>query len=376
MDSAWKPWIRACVTLAFLWSLLGTAQAHGSDWTIQVVDPDGGTGALAYDTADGHPSVAYYTKSVVTKGKKEKHVTEMMFAHWDGSAWQTESVDSRIGSGDKTADIAYDATGAPTLAYAWNIGEVTFARFDGSSWGIETVDNEQDVNGISLAYDADGSPAVSYVARVRKTLELKFARWTESGWDVETVDDDLWSPERRLTIFIHDKKSSLAFDPNTGDRTIAYSARTGDSQAADTLRFARWNGSTWEIEDVHRRPDLFPLRDPSHAYDPLDGRPSIAWASGTGPEGTVTVQLAHWNGSAWDKESVEVRAWASSLAYDSDVASPDFGTPGATVPPDAASARSPRPRSHVRALAIGWADSNLIGCRPWANGVPELECFW
>jgi hypothetical protein len=62
--------------------------------------------------------------------------------------------------------------------------------------------------------------------------DLKFARWNGSAWDIETVDDSgTWA-------------SSLALDPD-GRAAIGY-----HSPVDQNLKYARWNGTAWTVETV------------------------------------------------------------------------------------------------------------------------------
>ena len=93
-------------------------------------------------------------------------------------------------------DLAFDpATGRPTISYQSD-GSLMFARFNGLSWDIETVSTESLDGQTSLAFDGSGNPAISYRYsvttgrgrnRVRLNL-LKLARFNGASWDIEDVE--------------------------------------------------------------------------------------------------------------------------------------------------------------------------------------------
>ena len=99
--------------------------------------------------------------------------------------WSTQTVDS-AGSVGFFNSIAYSpVTGFPAIAYSdESNGGVKLATWNGASWGIQTVDAARGTfEGISLAFDPAGNPAISYCAG-----GLKFARWTGATWTIQTID--------------------------------------------------------------------------------------------------------------------------------------------------------------------------------------------
>jgi len=98
----------------------------------------------------------------------------------------------------------------------------------------------------------------------------------------------------------------LAFDP-AGNPSIAYS----DFDTVE-VKLAHWNGSSWDIEavDVGGGGAGAGL---GLAYD-VSGRPALSYLSGEG------LKFASYNGSSWDKEVVDSRAahGDASLAFDND----------------------------------------------------------
>lgn len=218
-------------------------------------------------------------------------------------------------------DFAYDPrTGEPTISFRSDGGFPTFARFIGSVWEIQPVGDKAIWGPTSLAYDADGNPAISYrvplytTGRGRNKVTLgglTLARFNDitQQWDTEEVDPGLpaaWS--------------SLAFDP-AGNPAIAYI--TGSPGSTGSLKFAPFNGvwetgiGVWDTEIVDtENTDNIGTRV-SLAYDPASGNPAIVYT--IGGEGGSSPTFARWNGSTWEFQTVDtgVSAGAASLAYKS-----------------------------------------------------------
>ncbi|MCK4443963.1 MAG: hypothetical protein KAW09_05435, partial [Thermoplasmata archaeon] len=91
---------------------------------------------------------------------------------------------------------------------------------------------------------------------------------------------------------------SLAYDP-VGNPALGY---TDDDNGL--VKFAHWNGASWDIEDVDEGVQVH------LAYDPTDGYPSLTYGKGD-------LRFAHWNGASWDVEVVVEKGGTShSFAYD------------------------------------------------------------
>ncbi len=115
-------------------------------------------------------------------------------------------------------------------------------------------------------------------------------------WSIEIVDSGSGT-------FIGEV--ALAYDP-IGNPAIAYRDSTNDQ-----VKFAHFNGSSWDVETVAagRSVDL--------AYDPLTGEPTISYR--LGPD--ASVMFARFDGFSWDIQLVTDKSsrlgMETSLAYDS-----------------------------------------------------------
>ena len=163
-------------------------------------------------------------------------------------------------------------------------------------WQIETVASEGNV-GFYNDLAYDTDGNPSIAYSDETNGLVKFARWNGTSWDIEIVG----SASGDVGI-------SLVYD-DSGKPSMSY------IQRGDRLKFARWNGSSWEIEEVARR--LTNFSRTSLAYDPA-GNPSISYR--VSAKGTRDLMFAHFNGTSWEIECVEAGGGHghSSLAYDPD----------------------------------------------------------
>jgi len=189
-----------------------------------------------------------------------------------------------------------------------------YAVWSGSGWDIEAIDTEGwSGMGASLALDSHDYPHISYYRAPApndpepKPHELKYAAWNGSSWEIEIVDA---SP---IVAFYPAGGTSLALDAN--DRPhVAYSDPDSydPSPSSRVLKYAAWNGSTWDIQTVDSGGDVGQFR--SLALD-ANGYPHISYRDFTNRH----LKYAAWNGTSWDVQTVDY-SWKvgqyTSLALD------------------------------------------------------------
>ena len=120
---------------------------------------------------------------------------------------------------------------------------------------------------------------------------------TGPRWVAETVDSDGWG----LGVF-----TSVAFDANDNPAISYFDNGNFD------LKFARWNGTTWDIETVDGAGEVGWYN--SLAFD-LEGNPAISYYDLT----NSALKYAHLNGATWSIITVDSDSAGagSSLAFDS-----------------------------------------------------------
>ena len=149
----------------------------GVQWQHETIDSQGIVGlytSLALDSQD-QPRISYY----------DDDSCALKYAWHDGTAWHLEIVDSgcvnQRGIGKYTS-LALDAQDHPHISYYDDAHyELRYAHFDGTRWLTETVDTGGYLTGAytSLALDAQGRPHISYLGnrylRHAHLIELPYA---------------------------------------------------------------------------------------------------------------------------------------------------------------------------------------------------------
>ena len=201
----------------------------------------------------------------------------------------------------------------PNWSAVSNVVAATTDAASAGEWALEVVDpnGAGHLGDFDLAYDAADNPSIAYltVTDTEYVYDVRFASWNGSSWDIEII-------EFGGTGDVH-----LAYDA-TGNPTVNYAFNLRDGTDRK-LKFARRNNTTqvWDIQVVDSVPDPGYYYSNSLAYD-LSGNPSISYYvrtnQGPGGEGEG-LKFAFWDGSSWQTEFVEAGsnvAQANSLAYD------------------------------------------------------------
>lgn len=286
------------------------AHFNGSVWDITTVDEgamdDMDYASLAFHPLSGKPAISYY----------DLGDSVLKYASFNGAAWVITPVDSidsaSIREEGGATSLAFDASGNPAIAYSddGNVhnGILKYAHFNGDTWDITSIDPGGCVGeGVSLAFDpVSGNPSLSYIADCagigHNTDHLKYAHFNGTAWDITTVDS---GGDGSM-----DEYSSLAFD-SSGNPTIAYVR--GISKKDSNIKYAHFNGATWDITTVGAGKDKYQYQSPSLAFD-LSGNPAIAYGEETS-EDDANIKYAHFNGAVWDITTIDAGA-VPSLAFD------------------------------------------------------------
>gem|GEM_PF-3136773 len=157
-----------------------------------------------------------------------------------GEGWVFETVETFDSSGRATS-LAFDADGTPHISYVNNDDDnLEYAWRSSTGWEIESVDGPsiEDVE-TSLALTVDGTPCIAYVS----DSSQKYAYRDDTGWHIETVAD--WTHSW----------TSLALDSKDHPHIAAYGGSyicDGDttSDRYYYLQYAYNDGSGWLVEFV------------------------------------------------------------------------------------------------------------------------------
>ncbi len=270
--------------------------AANRPWLSTTVDPSGNNVGSSSSLAigpDGHPAISYVDPTQLS----------LKIARFNGSTWLIETLDTAASLGIFDTSLAFGPDGHPAISYFdYNLQELRIVRFDGISWSTPIVVDTFGSVGFanSLAFDPDGQPAISYGYNNGSGDEgLKFARFDGTVWNIVIVDSS--------GGFV--LASSLAFGTD-GKAAVAYHDAT-----ADDLKFARNNGSSWELPTI-----VDSLGDvgnyASLAFGP-SGHPAIAYQNTS----LNDLMLATFDGLNWNKQTVDafgILGEGASLAYGPD----------------------------------------------------------
>ncbi len=165
--------------------------------------------------------------------------------------------------------------------------------YAGDAWYIRTVDSAGNV-GNRTSLALDATGYPRISYFDSSNEDLKYAAWNGSSWDIQTVDSAGGT-------------TSLALDAS-GYPHINYCDWSGRD-----LKYAAWNGSSWDIQTVDSAGAVG--GSTCIALDASSGHPRISWNDSP----TEDLKYAAWNGSSWDIQTVDSAGYVgqySSLALD------------------------------------------------------------
>lgn len=326
------------------------AYFNGTNWVIETVDSAGNVGAwasLAFDPS-GNPAISYldYTNY------------NLKFAHFNGATWDITIVGPLYYYEGRSTSLAFNPlTGKPAISYGGN-DCLNYASFNGTSWDITTLENvfcvacssyldgKADVDEYpslafdsfmersldpkvlyalqtgytSLAFDASGKPAISYLYwnRISDYYFLGYIRFNGTSWNMDTLD--YWRGNDTFGSY----PTSLAFDAS-GKPAISYSVAYDDDSNPRELKYAHYNYG-WKITTIDSSENVGKYT--SLAFNPLTDNPSISYydethedlkyASFNSNSNDNSNQNSN-NGTSWDIGTIDFEGEAgkyTSLAFD------------------------------------------------------------
>lgn len=320
---------------------------NGSSWLIQTADAGevlrgettetvGLYTSIALDTL-GNPHISYYDAS---NG-------DLKYASWDGSSWQIEIADAgeviSVSPGGRITtetvgyytSLALDAFGNPHISYRDSSNQdLKYAHWDGSSWQIERIDSERNVGLYSSIFlDTNDRPHISYYDD--SNIDIKYARWNGSSWQIEAVDASIGGRYYKYRGI----RTSLGLD-SANNAHISYY-----DEEKESLEYAYWNGSSWQFQTAdgpsqvgkysslgvdttdHFHISYYDLsnKDLKYAYGEVSNwrlevvdsegavgeftsldldslnHPHISYYDATNQD----LKYAYWNGTSWQRETVD-----------------------------------------------------------------------
>jgi hypothetical protein len=280
------------IILLILTIFVTTVNAAQVTWTIVTVDVANHVGEYCSIKIDSnnHIHIAYYDD--YWKDLKYALSTD------DGHTWSIGPVDTGDGqSVGKFCSLALDSYNRPHISYFDETNYyLKYAKWTGSTWSLTTIDN---LSGgyTSIVLDNLNNPHISYYDY--DLARLKYAYWNGTTWLTKTVDSPSTGPGSV------GEGSAIALDSNNRPQIVYRSTYP------DQLKFAKWTGTTWNIQVV----DNVAVLDPSITLDYYDV-PYISYYDVSSGNLIYTA----WTISFWYKETVDASAdvgrW-SSIALDS-----------------------------------------------------------
>ena len=156
------------------------------------------------------------------------------------------------------------------------------------TWEIEKIaDSISDSNQVtSIALNGNNNPAISYYDLLGDRY-LRYAQQNSDGtWSYSIADSNTNSGDY----------SSLQFNPSTGFPEISYLGNLYSGPIV--LKFAQYNGATWNFIILATGPNDVGARDTSLAYNPNTSLPAIAHGKAQWPG------FMEFNGISWEADSV------------------------------------------------------------------------
>jgi len=255
-----------------------------SGWNIQTVDEGGWYTSIVLDDS-GYPHIAYvgWIYDIET-------YWELRYAYKNSSGWHIESL-GLSNWGCRHTALALDSNGFPHICYAASqsmLGSVQLYKYkDATGWHSELID-EWGQGQTSLVLDSADHPRVCYNDGVWDYC-MKYAFRDEQGWHIEFLESQGLSTSMALSAI--------------GETCISYR-----EYPSDDLMFIRREGEHWIYDGIGEEGDCTSL-----AFD-ISIHPHICY-QGAGN----TLKYACWDGSDWQIELIDHSAavgYYASLALD------------------------------------------------------------
>ncbi len=270
------------------------ATFEGAAWITDTVDASGSVGLYNALTLDGsaQPHISYFDQTN----------TALKYAYWYRGSWSTVTVDDSADVGMYTS-IAYSSSdGNIHISYADETnGALKYARWNGTAWSYDMVDDSGADVGTHTSLALYGViPRIVYRNAANNSLKrASYRTGSPPSWAISQINASGDGGE----------STSMVMAPGGLER-ISYS---NGSQGVRYLY--RESGSVWHDELVVADNGEF---IPTALALDADGYPHIAYVAYVGSEHLL--RYAAFNGSTWDivtvDDSGEVGADSISLAID------------------------------------------------------------
>ncbi len=242
------------------------AQWVNGNWITSIVSKDGVNGFLLLDSAD-EPNILYQVGD------------NMKFATWNGSGWTSKML--YIQSVGRSY-LAAESNGKLSIvfsnsSYSNGLTETDwyYVMQDGLGWTFQKIDVAlRDFSTIgsmlsSLVIDSKGLPHVVYGDYIEyhfpsevnsyglyTAYDVKYATLDNGKWIVQNVAKNATALVGCISnlAFNYEGLPSLCY---IQDNNFSYFQQWGSYSVRQTMNYAYWNGSNWNIEQIDPAPFSF-----------------------------------------------------------------------------------------------------------------------
>jgi hypothetical protein len=233
------------------------------------------------------------------------------------SDWLAEEIDDCPPGSDHGSipnlDLAYEADGSPAVFYEKRCdpaGPPAYVALSTpSGWDRVAADLPL---GESPAFEIDPTTdePVILASPLAIQTDISLHRWTGTAWESEVIDSGKFPYGDR----------ALAAYSGPSTRLLATAYRAAPKGRRSSVRLALWNGQAWERHDIT---SSYNRGNAVVAFDDL-GRAAVAFEDDAdNDDWPDTLRFALWNGSSWESETIDapqdpahpICGWGASLQW-------------------------------------------------------------
>lgn len=157
-------------------------------WFTMPVDQKAQFCSLALDSKQ-HPHISYVEYGS-SRGAK------LRYAHWDGASWKKQAIPVNSGGVAYYTSITVDNKDNPTITFYDHLDQdndfvlwLRVVSWNGSYWESRTIDQTRGSGKFnSVASDSAGNLHVAYANVSAMTASLRYAFWNGKSWNVEVLE--------------------------------------------------------------------------------------------------------------------------------------------------------------------------------------------
>jgi hypothetical protein len=183
------------------------AAYNTSEWEIQSVISDSiwGLGNIALDS-NGYPRFTYIIRSIGSQDHSiiTKYDSTLVYASWNGSAWEIRTVISNVNWQNFAGYLALDSHDNPHITY-YNMtadtgsNSLMYSTWTGTEWNTQTIESNRTMSAGPIALDSRGTPHIAYLGQIRPYGS--FAGFLKHATIAEYAPNETSEPENALYLW-------------------------------------------------------------------------------------------------------------------------------------------------------------------------------